>query len=175
MKKNLYGLLLVLAVILSCVTPAYARAERSLTLESIFYVRGKGVIFTFEPQGDFKESELTGTATLDHQVFSLSCHFNDMGDVKCATESGLADYVGQAAFGQVAGFSFSGVVRAGLIHPSPNRPYCYAIFEKIGGAWEEVSSFCGPYPAKKGDWILYKGNIAEFDPSGPAGPGFYVR
>jgi hypothetical protein len=174
MKKNLYCLILVLAVIFSCVTPAYARMERSLTLDSIFYVRGKGVIFTFTPHGDFKESKLIGTATINHQTFALDCHFNDFGDVKCTTDRGLSSFVGQIAVGQVAGFSFWGVVRAGLVHPTLRAPYCYSIFDRIGGDWETVSSFCWRYPARKGDWVLYRGRVAVYNPNGPAGSGFYL-
>ena len=174
MKKNLYCLILMLVVIFSCVTPAYARAERSLTLDSIFYVQGKGVIFTFTPRGDFKESQLTGTVTIDHQTFALDCRFNDFGAVKCATGRGLSSFVGQIAIGQVAGFSFWGVVQAGLVRPTLRAPYCYTIFEKISGDWESVSRFCGRVPAQKGDWVLYKGRVAVYNPGGPAGAGFYL-
>ncbi len=174
MKKNLYRLLLMLVVILSCVTPAYARVERSLTLDSIFYVRGKGVVFTFTPRGDFKESKLTGSATINNQVFALDCQFNDFGDVKCATDQGLSSYVGQVAIGQLAGFSFWGVVRASPVHPTADEPYCYTIFDRIGGDWEAVSAFCWKFPAKKGDWVLYQGRVAVYNPRGPAGPGFYL-
>jgi hypothetical protein len=175
MKKNLYRLILLLALVCSFATPAHARTERSLTLVSIYYVRGKGVIFTFTPQGNFKESELTGTVTIDHQTFSLACHLNGVGDVKCATERGLASFVGQIASGEVAGFSFSDVVRAGLARPTSSTPYCYAILDKIGGVWQSVSTFCGRNPAKAGDWILYNGRVADFDPKGPVGAGFYLE
>jgi hypothetical protein len=174
MRKTLYRLILTVIVLFVCVPPAYARTERSLTLDSIFYIRGKGVIFTFTPQGDFKKSRLTGAARIDYQTFPLDCHFNDLGKVKCIAEQGLSSFVGKIATGQVAGFGFGDVVRAGLVRPTPGAPYCYSIFDKVGGVWQALTSFCGSTPAQPGDWVYYKGRVAIFNPKGPAGAGFYL-
>jgi hypothetical protein len=168
MKKKLYLILLALAVLFFHVPPAYAAAERSLTLVSIMFVQGKGVVFTFAPQGEFKVSELSGYAKINYQTFPLSCHFNDENQVKCEADRGLSRFIGQVATGQVAGFSFSDVIRAS------HSGYCYDVFKKSNGVWDSIATVCGEVPAQDGDWILIGSELAFFNSNGPAGPGFYV-
>lgn len=169
MKRYLYALLITLALVFSCVPTAHAAVGYSLTLESIVLIPSKGVVFTFIPQGNFEPADLTGFARINGDTFPLACQVNDMDKVKCVGERGLSRFVGQVVTGQVAGFAFSGKVRpAGGL-------YCYAIFEKIAGEWEQVGSSCGSARAKKGDWILFKGVVAVFSPKGPAGAGFYLE
>lgn len=168
MKKSLFLMFLALVIILGGVTPAYA-AERSLGLESIVLIPSKGVVFTFIPHGAFAEAELAGQVRIDSETYQLACRFNDEGKVKCEAEAGLARLVGLTATGQVAGYDFSGLVRTARVNN------CYKIFDKLYGVWQGVSNFCGTSEAKKGDWIIYKGRIATFDPHGPAGMGFYLE
>ena len=165
MKKSLFRLILALALALVSITPAFAAGERSLTLVSIYYIQGKGVVFTFSPQGKFKASELSGTVTVNGLKYTLSCQFADNGDVKCMADKGMSRYVNQYASGQVAGYPFGGLIR------NTRFPYCY-------GVWNQnqlVNSICGSNAAANGDWILLNNNtFANFDENGPNGPGFYV-
>ena len=170
MKKNLYGILLVLAVLSILVTPAYASVERSLTLESIVEVSGKGVVFTFNPQGKFEASELSGHATINYETFALHFQVNDFGEVKGMAERGLSRYTGQIATGEVAGYPFSGLIRS-----SPLSTYCYDVYQKINSVWKRVGETCGSVPAREGDWILYGSSLAVYHANGPAGSGVYVE
>jgi hypothetical protein len=175
MKKNLYRLLLMLALLFSCVTPVYAAGARSLTLMDITSIPGKGVVFTFASQGKFKASELNGYARIGNQGFALSCRYADNNDVKCASDAWLVPYVGRVASGAVAGFYFSDVIQSAVTHSTSAFPYCYSIFDKKEGTWHTVAKQCGRFPAQSGDWLIYAGRIATFSPNGPAGSGFYLE
>ncbi len=167
MKKYLY-IILALALVVTFVTPAYA-AARSLTLESIVFIPAKGVVFTFIPTGEFKPAELTGFARISSETYLLDCQLNDENEVKCVGERGLSRFTGQAVTGQVAGFAFAGEIR------TAGTAYCYTVFQKITGGWEAVGTSCGTGKARKGDWILFNGVMAVFNPQGPAGAGFYLE
>jgi len=167
MKKYLY-IILALALVVTFVTPAYA-AARSLTLESIVFIPAKGVVFTFIPTGEFKPAELTGFARISSETYLLDCHLNDENEVKCVGERGLSRFTGQFVTGRVAGFIFSGEIR------TAGTAYCYKVFQKVEGEWEQVGTSCSAAKARKGDWILFNGVMAVFNPQGPAGAGFYLE
>lgn len=167
MKKRFYLALTLLALISLVATPVFA-ATRSLTLLDIYYVRNKGVVFTFQPTGTFKASELDGYATVGGRNYRLDCLLNDEGFVKCTGEQGLSRYVWQTASGAVAGFPFSGMIRA--------NGYCYSLWLFSGGAWTQLSTICGSKDPADGDWIIVNGDtIAVYSSSGPNGAGFYVE
>lgn len=168
MKKGLFRLLAILTIILLTASPVYA-AERSLSLVSISFIHGKGVVFTFEPTGDFKLSELTGYAIVNGKKFPLSCRFNDFGQVKCGTGTSLSQYIGLIASGEIAGFSYSGLIREG-----GSKKYCTSLWEQDNQDWI-YTTICGAVPPSNGDWILMNDGItiAYYNASGPAGPGFY--
>ncbi len=186
MKKGLQQILLTIAIILATVSPAYAAGERSLSLLSIYFIQGKGVVFTFTEQGRFKASELSGYTWIDGQKFLLSCRYNAHGDVKCTaqplscndnnpgdekctTPQSLFRYVGQLATGSVAGFPFSGIIR-----DLPNPRYCPKVWEKSGNGWVATTGLCNTRQPVNGDWILLDdGSLAYYNENGPAGPGFY--
>lgn len=168
MKKRIQLIVVTLALAALIITPAFAAAERSLTLLSIYYIPHKGVVFTLSPQGTFKASELEGYASVGGGKYSLDCRFSDDGLVKCTGEQGLSRYVGQMASGVVAGFPFYGLIRS--------NSYCYSLWIYNNGAWLQASTICGARKPAMGDWILVSGDaLAFFNPNGPNGAGFYLE
>ena len=160
-------LLLILALVFLGVSPVRAEGMRSLNLLGISFIRGKGVVFTFKPRGEFKPSELIGEVRIGAQTFPLTCRLNDFGRVKCVADQSLVKYIGQTATGMVAGFPFSGRIRAQI---GGSASYCITVWY-LNGSSDQVCSDRSP---QAGDWVLLPDDsIAYYDPNGPKGPGFY--
>ncbi len=170
MKKGLYRALLILVVLLITASPVFAAADRSLSLSTIANLKGKEVVFTFIPRGEFKASELNGYVWVHGQKFTLSCRLNDRDEVKCIANQSLYGYIGMTAVGSVAGFPFSGLI----IDLSSVRNYCPTIWQASGNSWVAGENLCSTFKPVNGDWILLDdGSIAFYNDNGPAGPGFY--
>ncbi len=141
------------------VTPA-AAAEKSITFLGAYLVDGKGVVFEFAVKGDFKD--FPGTVMVGGQQFSLSCNFNDKGNLACTANHGLSQFVGQIAQGTIAGFDFSGLIRG----PS----FCNGVYDFYpdGGGippqadWGSIGQHCGNSAPQFGDAInFYNPNYSD--------------
>ena len=136
------------------VTPA-AAAEKSIVLLGAYYVPGKGVVFEFNVNGDFKD--FPGTVMVGGQQFSLSCNFNDKGKLACTANHGLSQFVGQIAQGSIAGYPFSGLIRGSSIC---NEVFDYYPDLGLGyippqGDWGSIGEYCGNSSPQFGDAINF--------------------
>ncbi len=114
MQKKLWpvlSLLLLAALFATTATPALAAKEKSVTLLDIRFVLGKGIVFIFELDGEFKEKDLQGYVRVAYNDYPLSCSLKENNQVKCMSDKvGIGNFEGQSAAIYFAGFAFSGII-----------------------------------------------------------------
>jgi hypothetical protein len=159
MIKRLWFFALTLALMVSLAGAAFTPAAaagggKSITLVGAQYVPGKGVVFSFDVKGDFKQG-FGGIAKIGGVTFHLTdCKLKDNGMLACVGEQGLSQYVGKIANVTVNGFSGSGMIR------HSTQYFCYSVYDWGGnnstpGEWYDIGPYCQPSGANVGDWINY--------------------
>jgi hypothetical protein len=160
MKKALlfvFAVFTVLTMLFVAITPVAAKGgEKSITLVSALYIRGKGIVFKFKVVGEFKG--FSGQAFAGGQKFALDCKLNDAGDLACLAESGMKKFIGQTVSANVNGYTGSVRLR--------NSRYCYPVYDWVPGLdplgpspidpaqWTAFTSFCQNDPAESNDLAL---------------------
>jgi len=85
-------------------------ATKSLALEDVRFVGGKGYVFLFTATGNFKQSDLSGFVTIGNDGFDLACKLRDDGKVSCVAFKLSPSYTGRQAVVHLAGFIFYTVI-----------------------------------------------------------------
>ena len=115
MKRSLLFFAMTLALMVSSFGAAFsplaaAGSGKSITLLDAQYVTGKGVVFTFDVTGNFKQG-FSGSVKVGAVSFNLTdCKLKDDGTLACVGAQGLARYVGQIANVTVNGFFGSSLI-----------------------------------------------------------------
>jgi hypothetical protein len=152
MKKTLYVLLFVTAMLISLVGTASAAPMKSgtVTLAGVDYVPGKGPVFTFNVSGHFSKSELKGSLQVSGGAdFDLHCTQVDDTTVKCTTSKKVAGANVMVTWG---GSTFWTSV--------PGAPdateYCYNIYDyDFNDVWQSFGTYCQESEAEYGDMITW--------------------
>jgi hypothetical protein len=108
---HVFSLLLLVVLLASTASPAFAAGGKSASLAAVRFIPGKGVVFIFDLQGEFKKSDLKGSVTIEGHTYPLYCRFNDAGQASC-TSIMMNQYAGKAALILFAGSSFSDTIPA---------------------------------------------------------------
>jgi hypothetical protein len=150
MKRNkrfaLASVFVLISLLAVVVIPVAAAGENSISLIRIFLVNGKGVVFKFRVEGEFKE--YTGFARVGGNEYQLSCHLNEDGDLVCMADHGLGQYVGEFASGELNGFSFGTTI----VDPY----FCYDVWDYDNSyVWHVYDRVCGDSAASSGDYVHY--------------------
>jgi len=117
MKKKSVLMLIILSILALTLTAA-AKAPHitKVSLESMSFMKEKGVTFKFLVEGDFKKSDLKGKVMVDGNTIKLYCNYS--GDaapvvVTCTAFKGTAaKYAGKLGVVTLVGHSFSFTVPA---------------------------------------------------------------
>ena len=136
---RIVSIVIVVLVAFFAVAPVAAKGPRSITLINVAFMQGKGYVFKFNVNGDFRAKELQGAIYLSGHRYNLDCHSTDSGDLNCVADGGLRQFAGRVVQVVVAGFSFNAVL------PSPM--YCFGIFDYDQNfVWDRIGSDCGSSP-----------------------------
>lgn len=109
MKKNFLFSLAILSILAFLGASAFRSRNVDIGLESVGYMREKGVTFKFLVSGDVRKNDLKGGVLTGNQRIGLHCNYR--GDptplvVVCTAAKGTAKLAGQPAIVSVGGHSF---------------------------------------------------------------------
>ena len=147
MKNYLRIVSMIVAVVIVSlgivVVPVAAKGPRSITLINVSFIQGKGYVFKFNVNGDFRAKELQGAVYLSGHRYNLDCHSTDSGDLNCVAGGGLPQFAGRTVQGAVGGFAFSAVLPVPVVVTSPSTTYCFGVFDYDQDyVWGEVGDHC---------------------------------
>jgi hypothetical protein len=104
--------LIFLTFIIFFSTVAAAPFEaKSLALLDVRFINGVGIVLLFDSTGLSKKDLKDGTVDVHSGTYKMSCEFKDDTDiVRCVIKGSLVQYGGEALSGNLAGFTFFGIV-----------------------------------------------------------------
>ena len=154
MKRSLLFFAMTLSLMISLFgavfspVAAAAGGGKSISLVDAQYITGKGVVFTFNVTGDFKQG-FGGSVKIGGVSFNLTdCKMKDDGTLACVGAQGLAQFVGQVANVTINGFSSSGFIRT--------AKNCYFVYDYDKNfIWGALGKHCQDKNPSIGDWILF--------------------
>jgi hypothetical protein len=109
-KKFMYivGLTAILGMLFG--VAAAPAVTKSLVLEDVRFISGKGYVFLFSATGNFKQNELSGFVNIGNDGFDLACKLRDDGKVSCVAFKLSPSYTGRQAVVHLAGFVFYPII-----------------------------------------------------------------
>jgi hypothetical protein len=119
LNKKFVSILVVLSTLAFTFTSAFKTPHvTQISLQSVTYLKEKGVTFKFLANGDFKRSDLQGNVVVNGKSIRLYCNYS--GDpapvvVVCTAAKGTAKLAGNKGIVFIAGRSFLFTVPARTI------------------------------------------------------------
>jgi hypothetical protein len=122
MYKRLIFILIVISILATlfgvAAAPVAKEEKKSVKLVSVGYYHEKGVVFKFKLTGEFKDSELKGSVSVDGKNIKVYCVRKEAGPVnaQCVAASSTSQMAGKEGVIAFAGKSFTFTV------PKRNTP-----------------------------------------------------
>lgn len=84
---------------------------KSLTLLDVRFIKGVGIVLLFDSTGLTKKDLRDGTVDVHSGLYKMSCGFKDDTEVvRCVINGTLTRYAGENFSGNLAGFTFFGII-----------------------------------------------------------------
>lgn len=152
MQKKLMLVLSIISILGVLFGAAAApAATKSLTLDDVRFIDGKGYVFLFSYTGNFKQSELYGFVNIGNDGFDLACKLRDDGKISCVAIQLSPSYAGREAVVHLAGFVFYAII-PGL--PCNSIDFTLSVYDKFVGY---IDTFTGNMSTS--DWDFFKKSI----------------
>jgi hypothetical protein len=167
MQKKLMLVISIISILGMLFGVAAAPAvTKSVVLDDVRFIAGKGYVFLFTFKGAFKQSELSGFVNIGSDGFDLACKLRDDGKISCVAIQLSPSYAGREAVVHLAGFIFYATIPG---FPCNSIDFTLTVYDKI------VGYIGGPYSGNMStsDWASFKKSI-DFINSDPNFPQIIV-